>query len=159
MVTWRCSGPFPGSYITPTRKPVIVLFAQAGISNVAEWVEVEIIQYTVCLTNQLYTIQATTGPIPCPGPLSVPLPSLCAPSQPCHCFDWDLCHLWLVNHVDTRVIHAWKGCLCLDPNTHTFTLFNSGSGLLCRQQLSILCDSWWWCAAKVKCCLKNWKMF
>lgn len=33
MVTWRSSGPFPGSYITPTRKPVIVLFAQAGFSQ------------------------------------------------------------------------------------------------------------------------------
>lgn len=70
MVTCRSSGPFPGSYITTTRKPVIVLFAKTGFSNVAERVEFEIIQYTVCLTNQLYAIQATTGPIPCPGPLS-----------------------------------------------------------------------------------------
>lgn len=33
MVTWRSSDPFPGSYITPTRNPVIVLFAQAGFSK------------------------------------------------------------------------------------------------------------------------------
>lgn len=33
MVTCRSSGPFPGSYITPTREAVIVLLALAGFSK------------------------------------------------------------------------------------------------------------------------------
>lgn len=31
----------------------------------------------------------------------------------------DLCNLWLLNHVDTRVIHVCRGCLCPDPNAHS----------------------------------------
>ncbi len=121
MVTWRSSSLFPGSYITPTRKPVIVLFAQAGFSKCG-WMGGGFNHTVYSLSSKPAVCQATTGPIPCPGPLSVPLPSLGALGQPWHCFDWDLCHLWLLNHVDTRVIHAWRGCLCLDPGTHSYCL-------------------------------------
>lgn len=92
---------------------------------------------------------------PLPGPQSAPLqlpPSpLGAVGQPWHCFDWDLCHLWLLNHVDTRVIHAWRGCLCLDPNTHSH-FSATVSGPLCRPQLCRLSDSLCakWASAKIR---------
>lgn len=127
LVTWRSLGPFPGSYITPARKPLIVLFAQAGFSKCG-WMGGGLNHTVYSLSNKPAVCHPShhwshplSGPRVCP-----PSPSVLLASRGTVCFDWDLCHLWLLNHVDTRVIHAWRGCLCLDPNR----LFNTSSGLL-----------------------------
>lgn len=74
-------------------------------------------QCTVCLTNQLYLL--CSHPQPGPGP---PLCLLCASSQTWLCFDWDLSHLCLLNHVDARVTQAFSVGVCLSPNSYSQSL-------------------------------------
>lgn len=119
-VTWRSAVPLRHS----TKKPPIVLCNPGKL--LSTWLNGW--RFKSCLTSQL--------PIR-PPPVPSPVWPLCARRG--SCFDWDLCNLWLLNRVDSRVIHAWSGRLCVDPNTHWVAVLSEADFCTDGQQVRKIC--------------------
>lgn len=139
FATQRNLASLPDSYITPTKNISNCTLNPARL----RWISLNekmflFIQCAVCLTNQLHDILASAGPVPSLGPWCVTRPLLLhfpsTSGKPWLCFDWDLCHLWLLNPVVANfTMHGLE--VSTSAQTVSYPLFNTNSELLLKLQL------------------------